>query len=139
MLERTVRRMWAVITIASTTTGNTISGKKLASGALAETVTMPGSQPSQPLKTRMRIVAETNSGMVMAAIAIDDTDTSSSLSRRNAASTPSVNAIGRPTSSAQTPSSSELSSRSPTISLMRLVRWAFMPKSPRSAPPIHSA
>ena len=91
---------------------------------------MPGSQPSQPLNTRMSTVAETNSGMVMAPIASDDSTKSRALSRRRAAKMPAAKANGKPTAKAVAPSSKEFLSRSATMLLMGLLLCADKPRSP---------
>ena len=111
MLERTVRRICAVITMANTMIGRKIAGKNSDTGALAEVNTMPGTQPSQTEKIKISSVAETNSGMVIAIIATVETTRSGERSRHSPATMPKKSASGTPVSMAQDASNSVLRSR----------------------------
>ena len=128
----------AVITIVRTMTGKAIPGKNAERGALAEAVTIPGTQPSQILKTKINTVAVTNSGIVMAKIAIVDSARSENLSRRRPVRTPRNRASGMPSASEQPARSNVFFSRSPTSEAIGLLLCAEMPRSPRTAPEAHS-
>ena len=131
--------MWAHITNDKTITGNKISGKNSAAGALAEVKTIPGSHPSQILKIRINKVADTNSGMVIAKIANVEAIKSGVRSRHNPVMTPSINANGTPILIAHSASRSEFCNRSPTIELIFVLPSTARPRSPVMAPPAHSA
>ena len=130
--------MCALMTIASTMIGSRISGKNSHSGASAGVSTMPGTQPSQTLNTKISRVADTNSGMVIAKIAIDDTAKSNARSRHSAHKTPSNSAGGMPANIAQPVSNNVFNNRSPTSEAMVSRPLMVTPKSPRNAPPTQS-
>ena len=94
---------------------------------------MPGNHPSQTEKTRIRTVAETNSGIVMAKIAKVETAKSTGRSRHRPVTTPRKIAIGTPSASEHAASSNELPNRSPTSSAMLFSPLAEIPRSPRAA------
>ena len=138
-LERTVRRIWAVITMVSTATGSTMPGKKSPTGAPGAASTIPGTQPRPILKMKIKMVAETNSGIVIARMPPVDSRMSSTPSRLRPVSTPSNRASGMPTPRVQPASSSVLRKRSPSRIAIGLPLPAETPRSPRSAPAAHPA
>src|SRR5882672_1645566 len=99
-LARTMRKTWAVMIIARAIVGSAIEDISAPIGAFGGTMLMPGSHQSQMLKTRIRAVAETNSGTVIATIAAEDKAPSSRLSRRRPTTTPRKMAIGNPRAAA---------------------------------------
>ena len=119
-------------------TGSRISGKNSAAGAPADVKTIPGNHSSQILKIKMRRVAETNSGMVMAKIANVETIKSGMRSRHKPVITPRKSAKGTPTTMAHNANKSEFFKRSPTILLISVFPSTARPRSPVTAPPAHS-
>ena len=119
--------------------GSIISDRNSINGALGGVVTIPGNQPSHTLNTRIRRVALTNSGIVIAKIAMPETHKSGGRSLQSPAIIPRKIAIGTPMSVALKPSTSVLRRRIPTMPEIGLLRFRDMPRSPCSAPRVHSA
>ena len=118
--------------------GRMMSDKNSNSGASGWVTTIPGSHPSQTLKIKIKTVAVTNSGIVMANIAVVDIHRSGARSRQRAAMIPSRMASGIPTSDAVAPRMTVLRKRLLTVSETGFLSLSEMPKSPLTAPPIHS-